>query len=237
MMSSISQFAQNKPTIKVGVLYGTSSGSDSKDAIRGYASTHSNIQLVTEQVLPTTEQNVVPYVLNAKAAAPDLMVLVATSTQDLLFIKTSAEQGFKPSFVGYDGTMAAATLTTLAAAQGAYKVATTHVSGPGSDAFNKAVRAIGTEPSDQGREEYGITKTFIEILKRCGDDLSWAHFESVAESMKNFDTGIFSPLTFGPLPNGHRSGFQAMLLQIKDQQWAEVTGQWISPPSDTNSKR
>jgi len=55
----------------------------------------------------------------------------------------------------------------------------------------------------QTLQAYANAMVFFEAVKRAGDDLSWDHLFKTIESIKDYDTGIYPPITFGPLPDGH----------------------------------
>jgi branched-chain amino acid transport system substrate-binding protein len=210
-------------SVRVAALY--SQGQPQyEQAIHTEIAKYPNLHLVSEQTVPATTQDMTPFVLKAKAANPTVMIMLAFSTQDLLAMEVAGQQNFHPTFIGNGSTMAESPMLTLPEAQGAYRVAGFQVSGPAYAAYATASKSIGQAPSDQGAEDYAITEVFLQILKMSGKDLSWSHVEKVAESLRNYSTGIYSPTTFGPLPGGHHASGDTILEQISNNQWTSVGG-------------
>jgi branched-chain amino acid transport system substrate-binding protein len=208
-------------SVRVAALY--SQGEPQyEQAIHAVMAKYPNLHLVSEQTVPATTQDMTPFVLKAKAANPAVMIMLAFSTQDLLAMEVAGQQNFHPTFIGNGSTMAESPMLTLPEAQGAYRVAGFQVSGSAYAAYAQASKSTGIAASDQGAENYAITEVFLQILKMSGKNLSWSHFEQVAQSLSNYSTGIFSPTTFGSLPDGHHASGDTILEQISNHQWTSV---------------
>jgi branched-chain amino acid transport system substrate-binding protein len=221
IVDEIAKLEAGKKSVRVAAFY--SQGQTAyEQTIHSEIAKYPNLHLVSEQFVPFTTQDLAPYVLKAKAANPAVMIMLAGSTQDLLAMEAAGQQNFKPIFIGNGSTMAESPMLTLAAANGAYRVAGFQASGSAYNAYATASRQIGVGPSDQGAEDYAITEVFLHILKLCGKNLSWSHFEQVAETLQNYSTGIFSPTTFGPLPEGHHGSGDTIVEQIVNHQWVSV---------------
>ncbi len=220
IVDEIGKLESGKKSVRVAALY--TAGSAYPPVITSELKKYPNLHLVSAQQVPFTTTDLVPYVLKAKAANPAVMIMLAGSTQDLLAMQAAAQQHFKPIFIGNGSTMAESPMLTLPEAQGAYRVAGFQASGTAYNAYAAASKSIGVGPSDQGAENYAITEIFLHILKLCGKNLSWSHFEAVAQTVKNYDTGIFSPTTFGPLPDGHHASGDTIVEQIINHRWTSV---------------
>jgi branched-chain amino acid transport system substrate-binding protein len=230
----IAKLETGKKGVRVAALFSQAEPSYAA-AITTELAKYPNLHLVSEQTVPGTTQNMTPYVLKAKAADPAVMIMLAFSTQDLLAMEVAGQQNFKPVFIGNGSTMAESPMLTLPEAAGAYRVAGFQASGPAYDAYAAATKSTGVAPSDQGAEDYAITEVFLHILRLCGKNLSWSHFEQVAQSVRDYNTGIFSPTTFGPLPDGHHASGDTIVEQIVNHQWVSVGGFTPEPASMANS--
>jgi branched-chain amino acid transport system substrate-binding protein len=230
IVDEIAKLEAGKKSVRVAALYGE--GSTYVQAIHSEIAKYPNLHLVSEQYAPFTTQDMAPYVLKAKAANPAVMIMLAASTQDLLAMEAAGQQNFRPVFIGNGSTMAESPMLTLPAAQGAYRIAGFQASAP---AYTAATKSTGMGPSDQGAEDYAITEVFLHILGLCGRNLSWAHFEQVAETVRNYSTGIFSPTTFGPLPDGHHASGDTLVEQIVNHQWQSVSSFTPEAATDVNA--
>jgi branched-chain amino acid transport system substrate-binding protein len=234
IVDEISKLEAGKKNVRVAALY-SESLTTYISVVHSEIAKYPNLKLVSEQQVPPTTQNMTPYVLKAKAANPTVMIMLAYSTQDLLAMQVAGQQNFKPVFIGDGSTMAESPMLALPEAQGSYRVAGFRVDGPAYNAYVAASRSYGMAGSDQGAEDYAITEVFLHILKMCGKDLSWSHFEQVAESLRNYSTGILSPTTFGPLPAGHHASGDTIVEQIVSHQWKAVGPFTPEPASAANA--
>jgi branched-chain amino acid transport system substrate-binding protein len=234
IVDEIAKLETGKKNVRVAALF-SQAQSFFIPVITSELAKYPNLHLVSTQTVPATTQNMTPYVLKAKTANPSVMIMLAFSTQDLLAMQVAGQQNFKPIFIGNGSTMAESPMLTLPEAAGAYRVAGFQASGSAYDAYAAASKSTGVAASDQGAENYAITEVFLHILKMCGKNLSWSHFEQVAQSVSGYDTGIFSPTTFGPLPDGHHASADTIVEQIVNHQWASVGGFTPEPASMANS--
>ena len=231
-------FLHEKGVKKIGVLrtndqLGTSGLQGVTNALKAYP----DMQVVSDQAMAGSDNNVSAYVLNLKQANPDAVLLLGTVNQAFLAIKQASDLNWHPIFAGNSSSMGSANLLTLPGAEGAYA---TQFSPP----LNSTTPAVKQFKADLQQyhpdfvanasvltlDDYGWAMVFFEILKRCGNDLSWANFIKTAESLKNYETGFFSSITFGPLPDGHSSGRGSVITQLVSGQW-ELVHDFILPPS------
>jgi branched-chain amino acid transport system substrate-binding protein len=231
----IASIFKGKGSVSVGELAGATTSSAELSAVAAELKKYPNLHLssaATVTGIPFTNTDMTPYVLTEKSANPQVLLMLASSTQDLIFMQAAAAQNFKPVYIGNGGTMAESPMLTLPACQNdCYRVAEFATSGPGYKAFAKAVKSTGVAPSDQGAENYAITLTFLHILKLSGNNLSWSHFEKVADSVKNFSTnGLYAPISFSSGPNGHLASPDTIVEEVKNHQWATI-GSFIPEPA------
>jgi branched-chain amino acid transport system substrate-binding protein len=180
----------------------------------------------------TNSTNVSPAVLKVKKSNPDAVVLGTDNTQTALVLKQASQLGWKVLMVGDSSAANTGTSGAVAAAgsaanglYGAAVAALPTSSSPAIKKFQDALKASSpsVQPDLYSLIGYGTNQVLFEILKKMGDDLTWSNFQKVAESMKNFDTGLLPPITFGPLPGGHTGSHGVLIAQYDNGTWTAKT--------------
>ena len=190
-------------------------------------------QTVTEPgMTQTNSTNVSPAVLAVKNTAPEAVVLGTDNTQTALVLKQAASLGWKVLMVGDSSAANTGTSGAVAAAgdaaNGLYGAAVAALptgSTPQIEKFRAAVKASSpsTTPDLYALIAYATNQVLFEILKRMGNDLTWANFQKVAESLNGFQTGLLPPVKFGPLPNGHTGSHGVLFAQYNAGTWTTKT--------------
>jgi branched-chain amino acid transport system substrate-binding protein len=233
VMSSVCKKFGGKPFTVASVMSETPYGETAQTGIEESAKECPGMTVGSEQVVPVTETNLAPVVLKMKSGTPDVVYMGVTSYQDLLMMKEAGQQGFEPVFVGNNSTMAQEGTELLPNLQDkAYRGSTILASGPGVEEYEAAMSAIGEKLNPQAEEEYAITKALLQTIKNAGEDLSWEHFIKTAEELK-YDSKVMSPITFGPLPDGHRSSTGVVIQEVKGNKWVDVGG-FVEPSAKDN---
>ena len=81
-------------------------------------------------------------------------------------------------------------------------------------------------------QDYATAQVFFEIVRRMGNNLTWANFIKTAEQMKNYKTGIIPPVTFGKYSEsqpGSRAGTTGALIAVFDNGNWKQTSDFIVP--------
>lgn len=189
--------------------------------------------LVATGLTETNSTNVNPAVLSVKAANPDAVVLGTDNTQTALVLKQAAQLGWTPLFVGDSSAANTGTAVSVKAAgdaanglYGAAVAALPNGNGAQLDAFRAALKASspGVTPDLYSVTAYGTNQVLFEILKRMGNNLTWANFQKVAQSLKDYKTGLLPPISFGPLPGGHTGAHGVLIAQYNNGEWTTKTG-------------
>ena len=192
-----------------------------------------NGQTVTEPGLTQTNStNVSPAVLSVKGTNPDALVLGTDNTQTALVLKQAASLGWKVLIVGDSSAANTGTSGAVAAAgdaaNGLYGAAVAALP-TGSSAqiekFRNALKASSpsTTPDLYSLIAYATNQVLFEIIKRMGNNLTWANFQKVAEALQGYQTGLLPPVTFGPLPNGHTGSHGVLFAQYNAGAWTTKT--------------
>jgi hypothetical protein len=87
----------------------------------------------------------------------------------------------------------------------------------------------GTAPTLQTLQTYANAMVFFEAVKRAGDDLSWDNLLKTIEGIKDYDTGIYPSITFGPLPDGHFAASGSLITQLKNHTFVPVSDEFVEP--------
>ena len=67
---------------------------------------------------------------------------------------------------------------------------------------------------------YGVSQTLIEVLKKCGDDLTRENIMKQAASLKDFRTGVLLPgITINTSPTNFGPINQLQLMRFKGERW------------------
>jgi ABC-type branched-subunit amino acid transport system substrate-binding protein len=80
------------------------------------------------------------------------------------------------------------------------------------------------KPSAFGIRAYADSIIFVEALKRAGPQPTREKLIQALEGMRDFETGIYPPVTYGP--DQHDGNKGAVITQAKDGKWVPITG-WV----------
>ena len=158
-------------------------------------------------------------------------LLMLAGPQDVAKIVTEArEAGWNPQFGGHQGTPDPLTLQLGGkAVEGVYGIATSALPGwetttwPGLKEYQDALASLSSsaKPSAFGARAYGDAVVFVEALKRAGSNPTREGLIAGIESLKNFETGIYPPLTFGA--DQHDGNHGAVIVQDQGGKWTTVS--------------
>jgi branched-chain amino acid transport system substrate-binding protein len=220
---------------KIGVIYLQGEFGDAeKKGIEAVLAKHPDVKIVTEQSLPVTELNVSSYVLNAQKAKPEAFILGSQNTTSYLILKEAERIGWKPFFIGNGNTVTTPEISKLDFAEGLVSTAITQ----SLDADTEGIKRFkadaekytpGTAPTLQTLQTYANAMVFFEAVKRAGDDLSWDNLMKTIEGIKDYDTGIYPSITFGPLPDGHFAASGSLITQLKNHTFVPVSSEFVEP--------
>lgn len=229
----ISDWLASKKITKIGYIgqnnaYGLAVLQGVKNSL-----TKDNLTLVGQALTETNSTDVNSAVLTVKNANPDAVVLGTDNTQAALVLKQAQQLGWKPLFVGDASAANTGTTVTVAAAgsaaEGLYGALVASLPSSSDPAVAKYRAAMQKYAPDEVNSTYALqayaqNQVLFHIIKLMGKNMSWSNFNKVAESVKNFQTGLLPPITFGPLPGGHTGAQGAAIAQYTNGAWTEVAG-------------
>jgi len=230
-----------KPAAKVAVLYQNDDmGKDYLKGLKdGLAADPSRI--VAEESYEVAEPTIDSHVVRLKSSNPDVIILFTTPKFGAQAIKKIGEMNWKP--VTIVSNVSASTATVMRPAgldnsQGVLSAAyAKDVSDPqwAGDAGIKAFDDLLSKyMPDTNRVDasamtgYNMATTMVEVLRRCGDDLTRANVMKQAASLKQFAQGGLLPgITLTTGPNDFQPIEQLQLMQFKGERW-QLFGEVIS---------
>lgn len=190
------------------------------------------VTLVGTGLTQTNSTNVGAAVLSVKRKNPEAVILATDNTQTALVLKQAAQLNWKPLIVGDSSAANTGTAGAVGAAgkaaDGLYGAAVAALptgTGPELDKFRAAMEKYAPKatPDLYSLIAYATNQVLFHILDEMGDDLTWDNFLSTTESLKNFETGLLPPVTFGPLPGGHTGTHGVLFAQYQDGTWTTKT--------------
>jgi ABC-type branched-subunit amino acid transport system substrate-binding protein len=232
---------KEKPATKIAVLYQNDDmGKDYLKGLKdGFAKDTSRI--VAEESYEVSEPTIDSHVVRIKSSNPDVVVFFTTPKFGAQAIKKLGEMSWKP--VTIISNVSASTATVMRPAglensQGVISAAYAKDAGDPQwegDAGIKAFDAVLAKYlPDVNRVDssamtgYNMATTMVEVLKRCGDNLTRENVMKQAASLKQFSQGGLLPgVTLSTGPDDFQPIEQLQLMQFKDGRW-QLFGDVIS---------
>jgi ABC-type branched-subunit amino acid transport system substrate-binding protein len=232
---------REKPTAKIAVLYQNDDmGKDYlkglKDGLAGDPS-----RIVAEESYEVAEPTIDNHVVRLKSSNPDVIIFFTTPKFGAQAIKKIGEMNWKP--VTIVSNVSASTATVMRPAgidnsQGVMSAAyAKDVSDPqwagdaGIKAFDELLAKYMPEVNrvdSSAMTGYNMATTMVEVLRRCGDDLTRANVMKQAASLKQFAQGGLLPgITLTTGPEDFQPIEQLQLMQFKGERW-QLFGDVIS---------
>jgi ABC-type branched-subunit amino acid transport system substrate-binding protein len=233
---------KEKPNAKIAVLYQNDDyGKDYLKGLKDGLGAKAASMIIAEESFETTEPTVDNHIVKLKSTGADLFVDIATPKFAAQAIKKVAEIEWKPlhflnnvsasvgsvikpaGFENSQGIISAAYLKDASDPQ--------WDNDPGMKKFYDFLAKDfpeGNKLDGSVVVGYGVAQTLVEVLKKCGDDLTRENIMKQAASLKNFRTEVLlpgigintSPANFSPIS-------QLQLMKFKGERW-ELFGDIIS---------
>ena len=198
-------------------------------------------QVVANETTEPNSTEVSSAVLKVRDANPDAIVLGTDNTQSSLIMQTVRGLGWQPMIMGTSSTVTTGSSATVEpageAATGTYGTLISELptsEAPEVAAWREAQDAAAPDQtgSAYALQAYANAKVFFEVVRRMGDDMSWASFQRTAEGMQDYASGIYPPISFGPAADGGHVGTNgAKVAQWDGSAWVLVTDDWVEPGS------
>jgi branched-chain amino acid transport system substrate-binding protein len=220
---------KGKGAPKVAFLYPNHGfGKAPIEAGRQYAK-ELGIELVDEEVIPASFQDVTSNLLNMQKKAPDYAYVQTTVSWCAVLLKDAKKLGIKTKFfLGNYGMTEALPLLAKEAAEGVYGMATHAPYGANVPGMKLLIDWNKKHPSKEARDtvyvrgwSYGLV--WAEGLKIADKNkqLNGEGIKKALETLKNFDTGgLVPPITF--TATDHRPTTKTTIYVIKGGKMTKV---------------
>jgi len=226
--------SKEKPEAKIAVLYQNDDmGKDYlkglKDGLSAAAS-----RIVAEESYEVAEPTVESHVVRLKSSNPDAVVLFTTPKFGAQAIKKLGEMNWRPNTV-IVSNVSASTATVMRPAgldnsQGVVSAAYAKDASdpqwqtdPGIKAFDELLSKYLPEANRVDASAltgYNMAQTMIEVLKRCGDNLTRENVMKQAASLNHLEQGGLLPgVRISTSPTDFQPIDQLQLMRFKGERW------------------
>ncbi|ODM70821.1 ABC transporter substrate-binding protein [Bradyrhizobium elkanii] len=232
---------KEKPAAKVAVLY--QNDDMGKDYLKGLEDGFASdpARVVAKESYEVAEPTIDSHVVRLKSSNPDVIVFFTTPKFGAQAIKKLGEMNWKPVTIVSNVSASTATVMRPAGLDNAQGVISAAYAKDASDPQWKddaGMRAfdelLAKYMPDTNRVDasamtgYNMATTMVEVLRRCGDDLTRANVMKQAASLKQFAQGGLLPgVTLSTGPADFQPIEQLQLMQFKGERW-QLFGDVIS---------
>jgi branched-chain amino acid transport system substrate-binding protein len=222
------------PNAKIAILYQNDDyGMDYVKGLKDGLAAKAKSMIVNEQAYDTTEPTVESEVVRLQASGADVFFNVATPKFAAQAITKVSEIGWKPLHILNNVSASIGSVLKPAGfdhAQGIVSAAyLKDATDPQwkNDADMKAWNAFmdkympGSDKSDSSSVYgYSVSRTMVEVLRQCGDDLARDNVMKQAASLKNFEPGLLLPgIAINTAPTDFAPIKQLQLMKFAGQTW------------------
>ncbi|WP_375786630.1 ABC transporter substrate-binding protein [Bradyrhizobium sp. Pha-3] len=238
---------KEKPAAKVAVLY--QNDDMGKDYLKGLEDGFASdpARIAAKESYEVAEPTIDSHVVRLKSANPDVIIFFTTPKFGAQAIKKLGEMNWKPMTIVSNVSASTATVMRPAGLDNAQGVISAAYAKDASDpqwkddAGMKAFdELLAKYMPDTNRVDasamtgYNMATTMVEVLRRCGDDLTRANVMKQAASLKQFAQGGLLPgVTLSTGPADFQPIEQLQLMQFKGERW-QLFGDVISGEAGGN---
>nr|WP_245287480.1 ABC transporter substrate-binding protein [Bradyrhizobium elkanii] len=232
---------KEKPGAKVAVLYQNDDmGKDYLKGLKdGFGADASRI--VLEESYEVSEPTIDSHVVKIKSANPDVLVLYTTPKFGAQAIKKLGEMNWKPLTIISNVSASTAAVMKPAGVENSQGVISAAyakdvsdpqwANDPGIKAFDDLLAKYLPEMNridSSAMTGYNLATTMVEVLRRCGDNLTRENVMKQAQSLKQFAQGGLLPgVTLTTSATDYMPIEQLQLMQFKGERW-QLFGEVLS---------
>ncbi len=225
---------KEKPNAKIAVLYQNDDyGKDYLKGLKDGLGAKAASMIIAEESFETTEPTIDNHIVKLKSSGADVFVDIATPKFAAQAIKKVAEIEWKPLHIlnnvsasvgsvikpaGYDnsqGIISAAYVKDASDPQ--------WDNDPGMKQFYDFLAKNypeGNKLDGSTVVGYGVAQTLVEVLKKCGDDLTRENVMKQAANLRDFRTEVLLPgIKINTSPTDFAPISQLQLMQFKGEKW------------------
>ncbi|MEY9179771.1 ABC-type branched-subunit amino acid transport system substrate-binding protein [Bradyrhizobium sp. USDA 326] len=230
------------PNAKIGVLYQNDDyGKDYLKGLKDGLGAKAASMIVLEESYETSEPTIDNHIVKLKATGADVFINITTPKFAAQAIKKNAEIGWKPIHFLNNVSASVGSVIKPAGFDNAQDIISAaylkDVSDPQwkDDAGMKAFLDFMTKYFPEGDKldggtvvGYGVAQTLVEVLKKCGDNLTRENVMKQAASLKDFRTEVLLPgIKINTGANDFAPISSLQLMKFKGEKW-DLFGDVIS---------
>jgi branched-chain amino acid transport system substrate-binding protein len=225
---------KNYPNAKIGVLYQNDDyGKDYLKGLKDGLGSKAASMIVAEESYETTEPTIDSHIVNLKASGADVFVDLSIPKFAAQAIKKSAEVGWKPiHFLNSVSSSITATIKPAGFDNAQGIITAEYLKDPTDpqwkdDADIKAWNAFLDKYYPEANRAdafviygYAVAQSMVQVLKRCGDDLTRANIMKQAASMHDaVVAGLLPGVKINTSPSDFAPISQLQLARFKGDTW------------------
>jgi branched-chain amino acid transport system substrate-binding protein len=216
------------PNAKIAILYQNDDyGKDYVKGLKDGLGAKAKSMVVSEQGYETTEPTVDSEVVRLQATGADVFFNVATPKFAAQAIKKVSEIGWKPLHILNNVSASIGSVLKPAGFEHAQGIVSAAYLKWDKDADMKAWNAFmdkymaGADKTDSSHiYGYSVTRTMVQVLKQCGDDLTRENVMKQAANLKNYQPGLLLPgISINTSPTDFAPIEQLQLMKFAGQTW------------------
>lgn len=225
------------PGKTIGILY--QNDDFGKDLLKGFKEgLQDKVSLiVSEQTYDISDPTIDSQFVRLKAAKPDVLLSITSPKFGAQGLKKAAELGWKPIYIlSFISSSISATIKPVGLENAQGVLSSTFIKDaadtrwkddPGIKDFNTFMSQYypeGDKADASAFYGYGVAQALIEVLKRCGDDLTRENFMRQAQSFHDFRVNVLLPgITINTSATRHQPLDQLMMQRLSGDHW-EIFG-------------
>ena len=225
---------KNHPNAKIGVLYQNDDlGKDYVIGLKAGLGAQASKMIVAEASFEVSDPTIDSQIIRLKDAGADLLFDASTPKQAAQAIKKVAELGWKPIHIlDINATSVGAVMKPAGLEASKGVISTNYGKDPldpqwKDDAGMKRYFAFmakyypdGDKDSSFNTYGYSTSQVLLEVLKRCGDDLTRDNIMKQASSLSNVITDLALPGMSGSTsPTDYRVNKQLQMMKFDGERW------------------
>jgi branched-chain amino acid transport system substrate-binding protein len=230
------------PNAKIGVLYQNDDyGKDYLKGLKDGLGAKAASMIVLEESYETSEPTIDNHIVKLKATGADVFVNITTPKFAAQAIKKTAEIGWKPTHFLNNVSASVGSVIKPAGFENSQDIISAaylkDVSDPQwkDDPGMKGFLEFMTKYFPEGDKldggtvvGYGVAQTLVEVLKKCGDNLTRENVMKQAASVKDFRTEVLLPgIKINTGANDFAPISSLQLMKFKGEKW-DLFGDVIS---------
>jgi len=233
---------KEKPDAKIAVLY--QNDDYGKDYLKGLVDglgAKAASMIVAQESYETSEPTINSHIVKLKSSGADVFVDITTPKFAAQAIKEAAEIEWKPlHFLNNVSNSVGSVLKPAGYENAQGIISAAYLKDASEPQWNndpgmKAFYAFLEKDFPEGNKldastvvGYGVSQTLIEVLKKCGDDLTRENVMRQAANLKDFRTEVLLPgIKINTSPTDFAPISQLQLMKFKGEKW-ELFGDVIS---------